>query len=52
MVPDYCEVTVDLRLPLGGNRRRSGETIQEMLAESGVSVEYELGCTMLANSRN
>lgn len=50
MVPDYCEVTVDLRLPLGVTVEEVEKQIQEMLAESGVSgVEYELGCTMLAN---
>lgn len=50
MVPDYCEATVDLRLPIGVAIEEVEACIQKMIAESGVSgVEYELGCQMLGN---
>ena len=43
MVPDYCEATVDVRLPIGVCKEEIDETLKQILEISGVEgVEYEL----------
>lgn len=43
MVPDYCEATIDCRLPYGVDHDEIENTIKEMIAAAGVSgVSYDL----------
>ena len=50
MVPDYCEATVDLRIPIGVTVEEVEEKVREMIAKSGVEgVEYEIGYATMAN---
>ena len=51
MVPDYCETILDLRLPVGTNISELKNTIESMIAKSGVQgIEYELDILSLSNS--
>ncbi len=50
MVPDYCEATVDVRLPIGVYKEEIEETLKHIMEVSGVSgVEYELHYKSEAN---
>lgn len=50
MVPDYCEATVDVRLPIGVRREEIEEVLKRMMEVSGVEgVEYELHYKSEAN---
>ena len=43
MVPDYCEATIDCRLPYGVDHEEIENTVKEMIKTAGVEgVEYEL----------
>lgn len=43
MVPDYCEATVDVRLPIGVHKEEIEEVLKRIIEVSEVSgVEYEL----------
>lgn len=43
MVPDYCEATVDVRLPIGVRKEEIDEVLKRIMEVSGVEgVEYEL----------
>ena len=43
MVPDYCEATIDCRLPYGVDHEEIENTVKEMIKAAGVEgVEYEL----------
>lgn len=50
VVPDYCEATVDCRLPIGVNKEEIRSCLEEIIAESGVSgIEYTLDYRSDAN---
>jgi succinyl-diaminopimelate desuccinylase len=43
MVPDYCEATVDVRLPIGVRKEEIEEALERIMEASGAEgVEYEL----------
>ncbi len=50
MVPDYCEATIDCRLPYGVDHEEIERTVKEMISAAGVEgVEYELQWKSEAN---
>ncbi len=50
MVPDYCEATIDCRLPYGADHDEIEAAVQEMIRVSGVEgVSYELRWSSEAN---
>lgn len=50
MVPDYCEATVDVRLPIGVSKEEIEEALAHMMEVSKVTgVEYELHYKSEAN---
>lgn len=50
MVPDYCEVTVDLRLPIGVGAKEIEDCVKRVIEKSGVTgVEYELDFQTFGN---
>lgn len=50
MVPDYCEVTVDVRLPIGVSKAEIEACMKKIIELSGVSgAEYELNYKSDAN---
>lgn len=50
MVPDYCEATIDCRLPYGVDHEEIENAVKEMIKVSGVTgVEYELRWKSEAN---
>lgn len=50
MVPDYCEATIDCRLPYGVDHDEIEATIKEMIAAAGVTgVSYDLKWMSEAN---
>lgn len=50
MVPDYCEVIVDARLPIGVSKEEIEACMQKIIEKSGVTgVEYQLNYKSDAN---